>query len=66
MDLKEAMEIIEERDPALGIVLRDIMDKYEQVQHSQIKVIEALVLHLATSKDGGMDLSFIDEMLKNR
>lgn len=54
------------QDPALREAIKEIMDKLDQVQHSQQKVIEALLIQMIGNDPTKIDLSWIQEYLKNR
>lgn len=60
------MSLEEIQDPALREAIKEIMDKLDQVQHSQQKVIEALLIQMIGNDPTKIDLSWISEYLKNR
>lgn len=60
------MSLEDIKDPALREAMREIMDKLDQVQHSQVKVIEALLIQMLGNDPAKIDTSWIEEYLKNR
>jgi len=66
MTPQEALDEIWNRDPALAAVLDIILKKLDNVEHSQDKCIEALIIQLMASNPTGINLKWLEEYLGNR
>ena len=65
MSLKEALEAIREVNEPLAVVLAEIIDRQDQLDHNQTKVLEGLIEHLMTppGNPSQIDLSFLISIL---
>ena len=53
-------------DPNLREVLRHIIEEQDQIKHSQVKVIEGLLIQMLGNNPAGINLSWLEEYLQNR
>jgi hypothetical protein len=66
MTPQEALDEIRDRDPALAAVLDIILTKLDNVEHSQDKCIEALIIQLMATNPTGINLKWLEEYIGNR
>jgi hypothetical protein len=66
MDIEEALDTISETNEPLAILLRQILKDQNQIRHSQVKVIEALILHMMGTDPYKIDITFLKEILDNQ
>ena len=66
MTPQEALEDIRDRDPALAAVLDVILTKLDNVEHSQDKCIEALIIQLMATNPTAINLKWLEEYIGNR
>lgn len=53
-------------DPNLREVLRHIIEEQDQIKHSQVKVIEGLLIQMLGNNPAGINLAWLEEYLINK